>query len=67
MVQQKAVYGAFVLLITVAYISYITATPFPNDYKMILYIPSLILFAVFLLIATKRGDEEEATGGYFDY
>lgn len=66
--QSNRIYGSFVLVFAVIYILFITSLPFPQQYKYILYIPSLFMFALFLFLAMgRRSDEEEATDSYFNF
>lgn len=60
------IYGAFVLMLALVYVSFVTSLPFPQNYKNILYLPSLIMFLLFIILAMGKSSEEEATSGYFN-
>jgi len=66
--QSNRIYGSFVLVFTIIYILFINSLPFPQDYKVILYIPSIFMFALFLFLAMgKKSEEESAVSDYFSY
>ena len=61
------IYGVFVLILTIVYILFINSLPFPQDYKVILYLPSILMFALFLfLIIGKKTLEEKSVSEYFN-
>jgi len=61
------IYGVFVLNLTIVYLLFINSLPFPQDYKVILYLPSILMFALFLfLIIGKKTLEEKSVSEYFN-
>jgi len=66
----KAIYGAFLLLLLVCYYFFVSSLPIPTGQKNILYIPSLIFIMLFLFVAMgkqKEEGEKEAVDGYFNF
>lgn len=63
---EKVIYGALIIILTIAYTMFVATINFPVSYKILLFIPSLIFIMIFLLLAmSKRGEGEgESTFPY---
>ena len=60
----KVIYGAFIILILIAYIGFINTLNFGMDYKLILYLPAIFFFLIFMFLGFKSGDNEAEIGGF---
>jgi hypothetical protein len=63
----SAVLGAFLLLIVIAWIRFISALNFPFNYKVLLYLPAILFFVMFLFLGTRSrrsGESEPEIGGF---
>jgi ABC-type multidrug transport system permease subunit len=62
----SAVFGAFLLLIMVAYLGFISSLNFPFNYKILLYLPAIFFFLIFMLLGlrNRQGGQEREIGGF---
>jgi len=58
----KAIYGAFIILITIAYIGFVNSLNFDMNYKILLYLPAIFFFIVFMFLGFRN--KESSSGGY---
>jgi hypothetical protein len=60
----KAIIGAFLILIILSYIMVINSLNFDMAYKVLLYIPALLLFLVFMYMGFGNKSPTEEVGGF---
>lgn len=53
----KGIYGALVLILTIAYTLFVGNLNFPLSDKILLFIPTIIFVLIFLLLAMGRYEE----------
>lgn len=64
-----AIYGAFLLLILIAWFGFISSLNFPFSYKILLYLPALLFFVLFMFLGLRNrqkdsGGSEQEIGGF---
>jgi ABC-type multidrug transport system permease subunit len=62
-----AIYGAFLLLIVTAYLGFISSLNFPFNYKVLLYLPAIFFFILFMFLGLRnrnKGEDGQEIGGF---
>jgi hypothetical protein len=62
----SAIFGSFLLLIMVAYLGFISSLNFPFNYKVLLYLPAIFFFILFLFLGlrNRQGGGKQEVGGF---
>jgi len=63
----SAIVASFLLLLSIAYLGFISSLNFPMNYKILLYLPTVFFFLLFLLLAMKgksKSSGEQEIGGF---
>jgi ABC-type multidrug transport system permease subunit len=57
----STIVASFLLLLSIAYLGFINSLNFPMNYKILLYLPTIMFFVLFLLLAMKN--KSKSTSG----
>jgi ABC-type multidrug transport system permease subunit len=63
----SAIFGSFLLLIMVAYLGFISSLNFPFNYKVLLYLPAIFFFLLFMFLGLRsrnKGEGGQEVGGF---